>query len=334
MNKPFKAVQIGAGSFARQFHGPTLKALASAPFPQITLAGICDLDLERARVFGREFGYAEAYADFHQMIEEVQPDLLYCMVQPASTARIVEQLLPLQIPLFTEKPPGVTVAEAEKLARLADDHRVINYVAFNRRTMPGLVHLKQWADANGPIRYVRAEMLRNQRLEPEFAIGTAIHPLDYLRALCGSVDRIETRCHAYAGTQARDFLVRLHFEQGTLADLAVLVDCGLTREQYLVQVSNQLMETALGAPYACSFCPTGEKAFKNNELAVEREAEQDPLAAGGFMGEHLAFLEAAAVRQLPSSCLQDARHSLKLAMAVHQGYSGLMTDFDPLEPGN
>jgi predicted dehydrogenase len=334
MNRPFKAVQIGAGSFARQFHGPTLKALASAPTPRLSLEGICDLDLERARAFGCEFGYAKAFTDFHQMIEEVHPDLLYCMVQPSATAGIVEQLLPLRIPLFTEKPPGVTVAEAEELARLADEHRVINYVAFNRRTMPGLVHLKQWAVANGPIRYVRAEMLRNQRLEPEFAIGTAIHPLDYLRALCGSVDRIETRCHAYAGTQARDFLVRLHFEQGILADLAVLVDCGLTREQYLVQVSNQLMETALGAPYACSFCLAGEKAFKNNALVVEQEAERDPLAAGGFMGEHLAFLEAAATGQRPSSCLQDARHSLKLAMAVHQEYSGLMSEFDPLKPGD
>ncbi|MGD0580781.1 MAG: Gfo/Idh/MocA family oxidoreductase, partial [Bryobacteraceae bacterium] len=247
MSVPWKAVQIGAGSFCQQYHAPTLRRLAAEASPRLSLEAICDLDLERARMFSREFGYARAYDDYRQMISEVQPDLIYCMVQPTATAGVLEQVLPLGIPVFTEKPPGVTVEQAEKLALLADQYKVLNYVAFNRRAMPGVRRLKQWARANEPVRYVRAEMLRNRRLEPEFGIGTAIHPLDCLRFLCGDVRAVETRTQPYPDSPARDFHVRLYFDHGVVADVAVLVDCGVTREQYVIQVQNQMMEVSLGA---------------------------------------------------------------------------------------
>jgi predicted dehydrogenase len=306
-----------------------LQRLAAGTAPRLSLEAICDLDIERARLFAREFGYRRAYDDFHRMIDEVQPELIYCMVQPTATAGVVEQLLPLRIPLFTEKPPGVTVAQAEKLAALAAEYGVLNYVAFNRRAMPGILRLRKWALENGPIRYVRAEMLRNRRLEPEFGFGTAIHALDCLRFLGGEVAGVETRSNPYPGSEARDFLVRLCFETGLTADLAVLVDCGVVREQYLVHVRNQMMEVSLGASYSCSFCPAGEKAYQDGDLVLDSPTSPDPLVTGGFVGEHTLFLDAAASGQQPACCLQDARHSLRLAMAVHEQYSGPIDQYVP-----
>jgi predicted dehydrogenase len=329
MKPLLKAVQIGAGSFARTYHGPTLQRLASSSEPRITLEGICDLDRPRAESFARDFGFRQAFDDFHRMIEAVGPDLIYCMVYPGATAGVVEQLLPLRIPLFTEKPPGVTLAQAERLASLAREQDVINAVAFNRRSMPGIQRLKKWAAADGPIRHARAEMLRNRRLEADFAIGTAIHPLDCLRYLCGEVTRLDTHCTPYSAPPARDFLVRLTFSSGAVAELAVLVDCGLTREQYALHLENQLMEVSLGTAYACPFCYSGERIYRNNAQVLDEPAPEDPLIAGGFLGEHEAFLNAVLEGQAPPSCLEDARHSLRLALAVHHGYSGLMEQFNP-----
>jgi predicted dehydrogenase len=327
MTAPFKAVQIGAGSFARVYHAPTLQRLACGPDPRLTLEGICDLNLQRADEFCRDFGYKRAFSDFRRMIETVRPDLIYCMVQPEFTAGIVEQLLPLKIPIFTEKPPGVNVAQAERLAALAREHGTINSLAFNRRSMPGIQRLKRWAAETGPIRYAHAEMLRNRRLEAEFGIGTAIHPLDCLRFLCGEVVHVVTHCSPYPSSPARDFLVRLTFESGAAADLTVLVDCGVTREQYALHLVNRLMEVSLGTAYACSFCYSGERAYADNKLLFDDPAPEDPLIAGGFWGEHEAFLAAVTEGKAPPSCLEDGRHSLRLAMAVHQGYSGAMDQF-------
>jgi predicted dehydrogenase len=329
MPKPLRAVQIGAGSFCQQFHAPTLKRLAAGEAPRIALEAICDLDTARARLFAREFGYARVYDDFRRMIDEVAPDIIYCMVQPSATAGVVEQILPLRIPVFTEKPPGVTVAQAERLAALAEECKVLNYVAFNRRAMPGVLRLKQWANENGPLRYARAEMLRNRRLEPTFGVETAIHALDCLRFLCGDVLVVETRAVPYPASAARDFHVRLCFESGVRTDLSVLVDCGVTREQYTVHVQNQMMEVSLGASYSSAFCVSGEKAYRDNAVVLDSPASPDPLVVGGFVGEHNSFLDAVESGQQPNCSLQDARHSLRLATAVHEEYCGHMERFVP-----
>ncbi len=328
MSSPLRAVQIGAGAFCERYHAPVLNRLATAEAPRVSLQAVCDLNQERAGEFASNFSYTHAYSDFLRMVDEQKPEVIYCMVQPAATASVLEKLLPMGIPIFTEKPPGVTVAQAERLAELAQQYKTMNYVAFNRRAMPGLLHLKHWADENGPIRYMRAEMFRSQRMEPEFGVGTAIHPLDCLRFLGGEVSEVETRCRPYSGTEARDYLVRLHFHSGAVADLAVLVDCGLTRETYLVHVSSRMMEVGLGAPYSSSFCMHREWRYKSNTVAFT-EPGIDDLVTGGFMNEHNLFLDAVESGHLPNCCLQDARHSLRLATAVHQQYSGPLSQFHP-----
>jgi predicted dehydrogenase len=322
MAPPLKAVQIGAGRFAFDFHGPSLQRLAGAASPRISLEAICDLNRERAELFCRSFGYARAYTDLDRMIRETAPDLIYCMVHPEATAEIVGRVLPLGLPVFTEKPPGVTVAEAEGMARAARRYGNINYVAFNRRRMPGLARLKSWGAQNGPVRYVRAEMCRNRRLEAEFAIGTAIHPLDCLRWLCGNPAHIESTAFPYPGTPARDYLIRLKFESGTVADLAVLVDCGYSRERYIAHARNAAAEVTLGAGYSSSFCPAVEREYRDNSVAAECAGEKDPLLAGGFIGEHETFLNCVERGEQPDCTLQDAAVSLRLAAAVQDLYSG------------
>lgn len=327
MQMPLRAVQIGAGRFACDYHAPTLYRLARMPSPAVSLEAVCDLNLERAELFCRSFGYARAYSDFHPMIDEVRPDLVYVMVHPAATAGVLEAVLPLGIPTFTEKPPGVTIAEAERLADLAAKRGTLNYVGFNRRRMPGLERLKLWAEASRPVRYVRAEMLRNRRLEADFAIGTAIHALDFLRYLCGGVACVSTTTLPHPQAAARDYLVRLEFESGAIADLCVLVDCGLRRERYLAQTSNSSMEITVGAGYSSVFCAAGVNEYRDDQIVFEAAPGDDPLIAGGFLGEHESFLDAVSRGRLPDCCLQDAHHSLRLAVAVQASYSGPIRDF-------
>jgi myo-inositol 2-dehydrogenase/D-chiro-inositol 1-dehydrogenase len=332
MQRPMKAVQIGAGNFAYEYHAPTLRRLAAGPSPPISLEAICDLSPERADRFCREFGYARAYTDFGRMIDEVRPDLIYVMVHPPATAGVLKAVLPLGIPIFTEKPPGISVTEAESLADLAAKCGALNYVAFNRRRTPGLEHLKAWAESSAPLRYVRAEMLRNRRPETDFAIGTAIHPLDFLRYLCGAAASLWTVKLSHRQSGASDYLIRLEFVSGVIADLSIQVDCGLRRESYLAQASGSSMEVTLGAGYSSAFFTAGEREYRDDRLVGESAVGSDALTAGGFIGEHESFLNSVARGCLPDCCLQDARHSLRLAAAVQSGFTGFLHDFkDPSE---
>lgn len=332
MTGPLRMVQIGAGNFCRANHAPTLQRLAESPEPSISLEAVCDLDPERAEAFCRDFGYARAYTDLDAMIREVEPDLIYCFTQPVVTASVMARLLPYGLPTFTEKPPGVTVAEAEQLAQLADEHGNISYVAFNRRRAPGIERLKRWGQEHGPVRYVRAEMLRSKRHETGFAIGTGIHPLDCLRYLCGEVMEVETLMKPYSAVRPHDFIVRLHCEGGLTADLAIVVDCGIQRERYAAFVEGGLMEATLGAHYSADYTRPGEAAYQGNAVVFDNAAEEDRLIAGGFMGEHLAFLDAVRTGAQPDCRLQDALESVRLSVAVQEGYCGPMADFFPTAP--
>jgi len=331
VSEPLRIVHIGAGNFSRANHSPCLQRLSAGPTPRVSMEAICDLDESKAQAFCDDFGYKKAYTDIDEMMGQVEPDVVYVMVHPRLAAGVLERVLRYRLPTFTEKPPGVTVAESIRLAELAQECGNVTYVGFNRRRTPVIEHLKSWAAGNGPVRYVRAEMIRNRRFETGFAIGTAIHPLDCLRYLCGNVVELETICKAYEGTP-RDYLVRMRFDTGIMADLAVLVHAGLSRERYMVHVAGGLMEATPGGYCSSDFCDLGQKAYSGNQVVAEGPFEDDLHIGLGFMGEHLAFLEAATSGMRPDCCLQDGQHSVKLGVAVQEGYSGPMASFEPSEP--
>ena len=102
---PFRIAHVGAGEWSRYAHGPALQRLAQQSVVSLEL--ICDLQIERARTFREQFHFRLASDNIHKMLAEARPDAIVCAVQPSATAELVKSLLPLGIPIFTEKPPGI-----------------------------------------------------------------------------------------------------------------------------------------------------------------------------------------------------------------------------------
>ena len=113
-------------------HGPTLQRLAQRSL--VSLEVICDLQLERAEEFRNQFGYRLASDNIDDALEHARPDAIVCTVQPSATAALVKSLLPLGVPLFIEKPPGISLVEARSLAAASEAAKVLTFVAFNRRS--------------------------------------------------------------------------------------------------------------------------------------------------------------------------------------------------------
>lgn len=327
MSKPLIAAHIGAGNWSRGSHGPVLQRLATQPEPLIRLAAICDLDPERARKYRDDFGYEAAFTDPDEMLQKIQPDILYVMVQPSAVAGVLEKVLPLGKPVFTEKPPGVTVPQSERLAELAERHGTLSYVAFNRRRTAELEAVAKFGRERGPVRYVRAEMLRHHRMEEPFALETGIHVLDALRYLCGEVVELATEVRSYAGTHGRDYQVVLHFASGLRADLLMAVNCGLQRERYFLQGEGGSIEATLGGGYSAEYCAPALDSWADNKPIAHMPADPDFHTAAGLVGEHLRFLEHVRAGTRPDCCLQDACHSLRLAAAVQEGFTGKLAEF-------
>src|SRR6185312_6035322 len=178
----------------------------------------------------------------------------------AATAELVLSLLPLRIPLFIEKPPGISLAEATTLAVASAASGCFTFVAFNRRAIPSIVRLKQWAMAH-PVRFARAEMLRTGRLEPDFAIATGIHALDAMRFLMGDAESIAVQARPHGNVGVRDYSVQLRFASGAAAEVSLMLNTGLRREAYCLSAEGASAEAALDAAYSSPLAYQGDRQW-------------------------------------------------------------------------
>jgi predicted dehydrogenase len=316
---PFRIAHIGAGEWSRYAHGPALQRLAQQSLVSLEL--ICDLQLERAHQFRDRFHYRLASDNIHNMLDEVRPDAIVCTVQPSATAELVRSLLPLRIPLFIEKPPGVSLSQATSLAAASSEARAFTFVAFNRRSIPSIVRIKEWA-ANNPIRFARAEMLRTNRLESDFAIATGIHAFDTVRFLMGNPESIEVEARSHENSAACDYQVRLDFANSATAEISLMLNTGLRRESYFLSSAGTTAEAALGSAYSSELCFQGDRIWSGERISQQYSLANDPLVDGGFVGEYEEFFRLLAEGR-PSTCsLIDAAHSMQLAEAVQNRYSG------------
>jgi myo-inositol 2-dehydrogenase/D-chiro-inositol 1-dehydrogenase len=316
---PFRIAHVGAGEWSRYAHGPTLSRLAERSIVSLEL--ICDLQIERARQFQEQFHYHEASSDIHKSLSSVRPDAIVCTVQPSATFQLVQSLLPLRIPLFIEKPPGISLAEACSLASAAVRHGTFNFVAFNRRSIPAIVRLKEWARQH-PVRHARAEMLRTNRIEAQFAINTGIHALDTVRFLLGNPESIEVTSNPHPNSSACDSLVRLHYSNATVAEIALMLHTGLRRETYRIISDGASVEVTLGSAYSSDLCRPGELRWSGETLVEQHPISNDALVDGGFLGEYEAFFHSLEHGSESRCSLSDAAYSMQLAEAVQNHYSG------------
>jgi predicted dehydrogenase len=293
----------------------------------VSLEAICDLDIERALQFRDLFHYRLA-ADNIRTLDRTELDAIVCTVQPAATAALVRSLLPLQIPLFIEKPPGISLAEAKLLAADAAEAHAFTFVAFNRRFIPSIVRLKAWSTRNAP-RFARAEMLRTKRLEPDFAIATGIHAIDAIRFLMGHPESIEVKRNRHSNEAAYDYSIRFAYADSREAEISLMIDTGLRRESYFLSVEGASAEAALGSAYSSDLCFQGDRQWSGESITQLNPLTNDALIDEGILGEYEEFIRLIAERAPSTSPLIDGALSMQLAEAVQHNYSGPLPPLIP-----
>ena len=224
-----KIALIGAGSHCRGNHAPALSQYAKDHPERVELVAVCDLEQEKAEGFAKEYGFKTAYTDHREMIEKEQPDGYVCVMPIPLIVPLAKELMQMGMPVTVEKPPGASIADAQSLVDVANETGTPHMVSVNRRFQPLICEGREWALSQGPMRFVRASMLRHNRREDFFVSGTAIHSIDALRFIAGDVAHVESF------TQDADtlwFHFVLQFESGTLGALDVLTSDGCAEERY------------------------------------------------------------------------------------------------------
>jgi predicted dehydrogenase len=109
---------IGCGSHAFRNLYPALQ------FTPVELVATCDLDLDRAQAFARQFGARAAYADYHRMLDEETLDAVFLCTGYDERGRplyppIAVDVLRSGRAVWMEKPPAASCAEIEQMQEAA-----------------------------------------------------------------------------------------------------------------------------------------------------------------------------------------------------------------------
>lgn len=205
---------VGAGLHATESLYPNI-----AHIPEFDLVAVCDLVAEKARYAARRFGAPEWFTDVETMLDRVQPQGV-CICGPAKMHYEVGlQVLRRGIPIFVEKPPAETLAQARELANLARQHGTWGMVAFMKRFAPANVVAKEYMGStafgrlssitlihgSGPYDDVRRMLLFN-----------GIHMLDLGRFLAGDVESLFAYGH---DGDTKAVSVAMRFQGGAVGQL-------------------------------------------------------------------------------------------------------------------
>ena len=110
--------------------------------PQLARSGfeitaVCDRDDEAARNAALQFGAKSVYSDYDDMITNADIDAVGMAVGPEIHFRATLAAIKCGIPVFLEKPPAATAAQAKELMAASDAAKVPVTVGFMKRYSTG-----------------------------------------------------------------------------------------------------------------------------------------------------------------------------------------------------
>jgi predicted dehydrogenase len=172
---------IGAGGLCRSTHLPALQAAAAAE-----VVAICDEVPGRALELCDTFAVESAYENYHAMLSEVSMDAVYVLTQPDRLFRVVLDCLHAGYPVFMEKPPGITLFQAETLARESERLGLPVQVGFNRRYIPLVREALRILREHSNITHIDGRFYKHGEAAFYGGCATAfecdtIHCLDFIR---------------------------------------------------------------------------------------------------------------------------------------------------------
>jgi predicted dehydrogenase len=303
---------LGCGEHSEIGHAVPLARYSAEHPGAVVLAAACDVRHEHAELFCQKYGFKRAYSDMGDMLKKERLDVCIAVVPVESIPSVGIRLLQARVPCVVEKPLGPSLAEVEKLRDAARVTNTINMVSVNRRFMPLLKQGIEWTKSAGPLRYVRASMLRHQRTEPDFLAFTAIHALDAIRFIAGDFATSDVR--AITPTAPHSYVIDIRFEAGIVGRVDVLPTSGLVEETYeLIGDGFRCVVTSPFGPQRFVRC------YQQNRLVHEEVAGKQPEdVIFGFYGEAVELVEAFRQGRRPQPTIEDISPSVRACFDLVQ----------------
>jgi predicted dehydrogenase len=157
--KKMKLAIIGNGGIARAAHAPYYLAMEN-----VELVAACDIVLEKAEQFAKDFNIPKAIKDYEEVFEIEGLDAVDICTPNYLHSEIAVKALNKGINVFCEKPDAISVEEALKMKEAADKSGKILMVMRNNRYSQSLRFLKNYISSGqmGEIYSARCGWVRRR----------------------------------------------------------------------------------------------------------------------------------------------------------------------------
>jgi predicted dehydrogenase len=314
---PVRLAVVGTGNWARSRHYPALDYIRHHGLFDLHCRGICSLDHQEAKDLAERHAFERVYRDLDELVADDELDAIAIMVHPAALKGVVEKLVGCGLPLFSEKPPGRTHAEAVGLAELVTQP---NLIALNRRFNPLNNRFKDIVAAMDSPYFVEAHFLRHNRRDEPFAIETGIHIVNLLEYICGPIQTVRTEIFANPLNPTHFRLSRLGFSSGMEGLLKVFPCSGANFER--LEVHSNELSAFLHGPFGedsgrILLHRQGQHGLNAEEILPQ--ADSPLVVEQGFVGEYCEFFALVQEGKPSRSTFQNAVSSMRAAEAIHNG---------------
>ncbi len=299
-----KAAVIGVGHLGKH-HARILATL-----PGVSLAGVVDINRDRASQVASEFG-TTAFTDITQI--EGRLDLAVIAVPTESHAAVALPLIQGGVHTLVEKPVAQTLAEADQLIAAAKRAGVVLAVGHSERFNPAVAAARPHIRDPRFIEVHRLGTTPDRSLDIDVVLDLMIHDLDLILSVVpGSVEGVEAVGVPVLTPRVDIANARLRFTNGCIANLTA---SRISREavrkiRFFQRDAYVSIDTAARDVELWSVVPQPGAAPKigGGKLPVTAD---EPLK-----GELEDFVAAVRDRRLPAVPGEQGRAALALALRI------------------
>ena len=312
MKEKIRIGLIGAG-WAAQKHLEVIQAMDGMEAVAVT-----SRTRARAEQLAGQFHIRECFDDVATLVQKAKPDALMVLVNEDQIFPVAAQAIPYGLPLFIEKPAGLTPQENLELVRLAEQYSVRTMVGFNRRFYSvfhkGLEIIRQHGPLLGVFVEGHERMWRvregkrfSAKIMEQWVYANSTHLIDLFRFFGGEPKDIRAIAQSRFGETLGDqFAAIMELESGAI---------GQYQAHWYSPGGWRVV--LFGDRVTVEFKPLEQgrwtdKEFKTRDIQPEKE---DTQFKAGFYNQMVAFRDLVRDKKSvwPLSDLQDSYKTMLLA---------------------
>ena len=192
----------------------------------VSAVGVTSRTISKAKELSNDYQIEHVCNNVYELIEKCVVDALLVFVSADQIFSLTEELIPQQIPLFIEKPPGLVPEETKILVELTEKFGTKAMVGFNRRYYSIFHKGLDVIDKHGPLLGVSIEgherfwkIVNNSlpdAVKENWIYANSTHTIDLLRLLGGEIKSIHTLSKRLKEKNGDQFVASMEFDSGAI----------------------------------------------------------------------------------------------------------------------